>query len=271
MDIFQSKAGREKINQYDKTARAQITALEEKLNLSKTLQDITNRIHAAVNLKQIFIDLRDDILSLFNARSITIYAADRATNEIYSMFLAGSELKEIRLPIDNRSIAGYVANNGKTVNIANAYNARELHDISHELHFDSRWDRKSGFKTAQVLAMPILNKNTLMGVIQILNRKDGKNFVEEDQNFLKEITNVLGTAFYNQERVSQKRKSKFNYLLTHGLIMEEDLEEAWKTAKKNRETVEAHLMRKFMVSKDDMGKSLEEFYNCRFWREETAR
>ncbi|MBW2630491.1 MAG: GspE/PulE family protein [Deltaproteobacteria bacterium] len=264
MDIFQSKTNREKINRYDKTARAQITALEEKLNLSKALQDITNRIHAAINLRQILIDLRDDILGLFNAHSITIYVADRARNEIYSMFLAGSELKEIRLPIDNRSIAGYVANNGKTVNIANAYNNSELHDISPELHFDSSWDRKSGFKTAQVLAVSILNENTLMGVIQILNRKNGESFTEEDQTFLKEMANVLGTAFYNQERISQKRKSKFNYLLTHGLIMEEDLEEAWRAAKKNRETVEGHLMRKFRVSKDDMGKSLEEFYGCRF-------
>ncbi len=264
MDILQSKTDQGKTNQYEKTARAQITALEEKLNFSKALQDITNRIHAAINLRQILIDLRDDILGLFNARSITIYVANRTKNEIYSMFLTGSELKEIRLPIDNKSIAGYVANNGKTANIANAYNNSELQSISPELHFDSSWDRKSGFKTAQVLAVPILCENVLMGVIQILNRKDGDRFTGEDQIFLKEMANVLGTAFYNQERVSRKRKSKFNYLLTHGLIMEEDLEEAWKASKKNRETVETHLMRKFRVSKDDMGKSLEEFYNCHF-------
>ncbi|MEA1970608.1 MAG: GspE/PulE family protein, partial [Thermodesulfobacteriota bacterium] len=148
--------------------------------------------------------------------------------------------------------------------IANAYNNSELYDISPELHFDSRWDKKSGFRTAQVLAVPILCENILMGVIQILNRKDGERFTGEDQAFLKEMANVLGIAFHNQERVSRKRKSKFSYLLNHGLIMEEDLEEAWKTAKINRETVETHLIRKLRVSKGDMGKSLEEFYNCRF-------
>jgi len=168
MNIFQSK-----IDPDSKTATAQIAELEEKLNLSKALQDITNRIHAATNLKQILVDLRDDILDLFNAHSITIYVADRTKKEIYSMFLAGSELKEIRLPIDNRSIAGYVANNRKFVNIANAYNNSELQDISPELHFDSSWDKKSGFKTTQVLAVPILREDILMGVVQILNRKDG--------------------------------------------------------------------------------------------------
>ncbi|MBW2559195.1 MAG: pilus assembly protein, partial [Deltaproteobacteria bacterium] len=109
---FQSKT-----KQDGRTAKAQITELEEKLNFSKALRDMTNRIHAATNLRQILIDLRDDILGLFNAHSITIYVADRTKNEIYSMFLAGSQLKEIRVPIDSRSIAGYVAHNKEIANI----------------------------------------------------------------------------------------------------------------------------------------------------------
>ncbi len=259
MVIFRSKTNRD-----DKTAKAQITELEEKLNFSKALQDITNRIHAATNLRQILIDLRDDILSLFNAHSITIYVADRTKNEIYSMFLAGSQLKEIRLPIDSRSIAGYVAHNKKIANIANAYDDSELKGIAPELTFDSSWDKKSGFKTTQILAVPILHEGVLMGVIQILNREDGGRFTEEDQTFLTEMAGVLGTAFHNQERVSQKRKTRFNYLLTLGLIKEGDLEKAWVETGKNRETVEAYLMRNFKISKDDVGRSLEEFYNCRF-------
>ncbi|TFG93773.1 MAG: GspE/PulE family protein, partial [Syntrophobacterales bacterium] len=248
----------------NKTEKAQITELEEKLNFSKALQAITNRIHAATNLKQILIDLRDDILALFNAHSMTIYVAERKENQIYSMLLAGSKLKEIRLPIDNRSIAGYVANNKKIANITDAYDSSELKGIAPELTLDSSWDKKSGFKTTQILAVPILREGILMGVIQILNRADGGRFTEEDQNFLKEMASVLGTAFYNQERVTRKRKSKFSYLLTRDLIKEENLEDALNTAKKNRETVEGLLMRKFKISKDDIGRSLEEFYNCRF-------
>ncbi|MBN2398311.1 MAG: GspE/PulE family protein [Deltaproteobacteria bacterium] len=253
-----------KTRQDSKVTKTQITELEEKLNFSKALQDITNRIHAATNLKHILIDLRDDILTLFKAHSITIYVADRTKNEIYSMFLAGSQLREIRLPIDNRSIAGYVAHNKKIANIANAYDDDELKGIAPELTFDSSWDKKSGFKTTQILAVPILHEDTLMGVIQILNREGGERFTEEDQLFLSEMADVLGTAFHNQERISRKRKTRFNYLLTLGMIAEEDLENAWVETKKNRETVEAYLMRTCQVSKDDMGKSLEEFYNCRF-------
>ncbi|MCK7511087.1 MAG: GAF domain-containing protein [Desulfobacterales bacterium] len=146
----------------------------ENSRLRKDLLDITNRIHAAQNIKQILVDLKNGILNLFNANSITIYVVDKLRNEIYSLFLAGTQLKEIRLPINNKSIAGYVANTGTVINIENAYNQKELKNIEAELSFDDSWDKKSGFKTRQVLVAPIYNSNQLMGVIQILNRKIGE-------------------------------------------------------------------------------------------------
>src|SRR5450759_2908064 len=110
-------------------------SIDEKLRIRKELQDITNRIHAAQNIKQILVDLKDGILNLFNAHSITIYVVDKAHHEIYSMFLAGTRLKEIRLPISNKSIAGFVASMGVAVNIADAYNQAELKNIDPELSF----------------------------------------------------------------------------------------------------------------------------------------
>jgi hypothetical protein len=98
-----------------------VTELEKKLQIRQALLDITNRIHAAQNIKQILVDLKDGILNLFDAHSITIYVVDRTRNEIYSMFLIGAQVKEIRVAINNRSIAGYVANTGKAINIADAY------------------------------------------------------------------------------------------------------------------------------------------------------
>src|SRR3989337_1703611 len=164
----------------DETKDQVINELEEKLLIRKALQDITNRIHAAQNIKQILVDLKDGILGLFNAHSITIYVVDRPRNEIYSMFLVGAQVKEIRVPISNKSIAGYAANTGKIVNIADAYNKAELQSIEKDLSFDISWDKKSGFKTTQILAAPIFHDNTLMGIIQILNKKGGGKFSEEE-------------------------------------------------------------------------------------------
>jgi len=241
-------------------------SIDEKLRISKAVQDITNRIHSAQNIKQILVDLKDGILNLFNAQSITIYVVDKLRNEIYSMFLSGGmELKEIRVPINNKSIAGYVANTGKLVNISDAYNQSELKAIDNELSFDDSWDKKSGYRTKQILADPIFNKNQLMGVIQILNRKVGKeNFSLEEKSLLHEISEVLGVAFYNQQRFVRRRKTKFDYLISHDLLKEEELESAWEESREQKETMETFLMHKYKISKEDIGHSFEEFYRCRF-------
>ncbi|MDD3250540.1 MAG: ATPase, T2SS/T4P/T4SS family, partial [Smithellaceae bacterium] len=239
--------------------------MEERLRLQKKLQDITNRIHAAQNIAQILIDLKDGILNLFDAHSITLYVVDKPHNEIYSMFLAGSRLKEIRVPINNHSIAGYTANTFNIVNIANAYNQAELKTIDPDLIFDARWDKKSGFKTKQILAAPIFYKDQLMGVIQILNKKQGDlKFTEEDIGLVMEIVEVLGIAFYNQQRFQRRRKTRFDFLLTRNLLKEDELEVAWSEAREQKESVERHLMNKHKISKDDIGHSFEEFYRCRF-------
>ncbi len=241
------------------------TSMDEKLRIRKNLQEITNRIHAAQNIPQILLDLKDGVLNLFNAGSITIYVVDKLRNEIFSMFLAGSQLKEIRVPISNQSIAGYAANTYNLVNISDAYNQAELKAIDFELTFDSSWDKKSGFRSKQILAAPIFYEDQLMGVIQILNRKVGDSkFSEDEVGLAMEIAEVLGVAFYNQQRFSRRRKTRFDFLITRGLIKEEEMETAWDEAREHKESIEYHLMSKYRISKDDIGHSFEEFYRCRF-------
>jgi len=240
-------------------------SIDEKLRIRKDLQDVTNRIHAAQNIKQILVDLKDGILNLFNAHSITIYVVDKARHEIYSMFLAGTQIKEIRLPISNKSIAGFVANTGVTVNIADAYDDTELKKIDPELSFDHSWDKKSGYKTRQILAAPVHSNHQLMGVIQVLNRRFGKGkFTEDEMGLAVEIAIVLGVAFFNQQRFARRRKTRFDYLITRDMLKEEDLESAWEESREQKESIEYFLMRKYKISKSDIGHSFEEFYRCRF-------
>ncbi len=248
----------------DTLKQQQITELAEQLALRSALQNITNRIHAAQNVRQILVDLKDGILGLFKAYSMTIYVADHIRGEIYSMFLTGTKINEIRVPINKKSIAGYVASTGHPVIVVDAYNRDELASIDKELGFDSSWDKRSGFRTAQVMAVPIIHENDLMGVIQLINRKGGGKFTPEEKNFLDEIAYVLGIAFYNQQRTARRRKTRFDFLVAHGFLTDADLDNSWEEARKSGETMEGYLANRFKISKEDIGKSLEEFYQCKY-------
>jgi len=261
MEINTLQAGKKAVN--DPLMGNQQAALEEQLRLRKALQDITNRIHAAQNTKQILVDLRDGILNLFDAQSITIYVVDKLRNEIYSVFLVGSHLKEIRVPISNKSIAGYVANSGISVNIADVYDTTELKSIDKEFTFDYSWDKKSGFRTKQVLAAPVFYDKTLKGVIQILNKKSAGKFTEDEQGFLLEIADVLGIALNNQERFVKRRKTRFDFLLTRDLLKEEELDSAWDKSREEKESIETFMMNKYKISRDDIVKSYEEYFRCK--------
>ena len=100
--------------------------LVKELEYQKRLTNIINEIHSANNTEEILINLQDDILSLFDADRITIYAVDGMNREIFSKLKTGNEISEIRVPVNTNSIAGYCAWSGKTVNISDAYDEAEL-------------------------------------------------------------------------------------------------------------------------------------------------
>ena len=58
--------------------------LQQKLAFAEHVKRITNQIHAASDLDQILLDLRKDILSVFDAEDLTIFAFDPEKKEIFS-------------------------------------------------------------------------------------------------------------------------------------------------------------------------------------------
>ena len=87
-----------------------------------------DRIHAVKSLDGIFLEFQGDILGLTDADRVTLYAVDHERKELYSKYLAGDvgHAQEIRVPISDQSIAGWVANSRRSVNITDAYDKSEL-------------------------------------------------------------------------------------------------------------------------------------------------
>jgi type II secretory ATPase GspE/PulE/Tfp pilus assembly ATPase PilB-like protein len=256
-----------------------VQILQQRLVYEQKLVQLVDRIHAAKGIDSIFIELQGEILGLLDADRMTIYAIDQAKKELYSKFLALDTVKEIRLPISEESIAGYVASSGRVVNIADAYDKAELARISPTLSFDSSWDKKTGFRTQQILGMPIMHEGRPIGVVQLLNKKRGARFTKEDETGASRIAKTLGIAFNNQAQLSQSQeliqsqglmqnqgrpKTKFDYLLAQHLISPQELSSAVAEARRRQTDVESILIEQYKVPKGDLGVSLSQFYECPF-------
>ncbi|MCF8068426.1 MAG: GspE/PulE family protein [Desulfobacterales bacterium] len=248
--------------QYDES---DVQSLKTEVEYRTKLQDIINKLYAAANLDEILIDLKDDITSLFEAERLTVYVVDGVKRELVSRFKSGAEISEIRIPLSTHSIAGYSAYKQTLVNIKNVYNKDELESIDDQLNFDSSWDEKTGFKTKEVLAVPILFKTFLLGVVQIINRTSGDAFTEIDEQSVNELSKILGIALYNQKRIARSRvNNKFAYLLENHLLTQKELEKAVSEGRQRKESVEEVLINEFKIPKKEVGKSLAKFFNTRF-------
>ncbi len=238
--------------------------LKSDVEYMQRFQKIVNKINAAANMDEILIDLRSDILSLFEAERMTVYIVDGIKRELVSRFKSENDISEIRIPISGDSIAGYSALNQKLLNIKNVYDDKELNSIDPSLKFDKSWDRQSSYTTKQIIVGPIIFQKYLLGAVQLINRKDGGSFTKEDEHSVKELSKILGIAVYNQKRIAKAKATKFDYLLLNNILTQKELNNAIADARKRKEPIESVLMGDLKISKKDLGKSLSDFYKVPF-------
>ncbi len=230
-------------------------------NPQEKMLSIVNAIHSAKNVDEILIELKASILELFDAQLITIYAVDQPRNEIYSKMKSGDTINEIRVPIAPHSIAGCVAMAHKGVVIKNVYDQNELQAFHPELSFDSSWDKKSGFKTQNMLVVPMAHQGKLMGVLQLINKSHGGPFTAADEKNAASIAETIALAFFNQTKFVQQKPTKFSYLINNGILSESELNQAIGKARRSQVDIEQLLLGELKISRKDLGQSLENFYN----------
>ena len=237
--------------------------LQLKVEHAEHVKRIIAQIQAAANLDQIILDLHHDILSLFDAQDLTIFAFDSDKKEIFSKIPHVDSVEEVRIPITEQSLAGFCAKYLRPVNIADAYNAAELRSIHPSLLHESASDKRTGFKTKQVLTYPIVADNKyLMGVFQLLNKKNGSRFTRKDEESVAEIAKALSIVFYNLKTAVKKNPSKFDLLLSGNRIAQRDIDNAVAESRKGVSDLESILIEKYKIPKIDLGKSLAHFYKC---------
>ena len=237
--------------------------LQLKVEYAEHIKRITTQIHAAADLDQILLDLHKDILSVFDAEDLTLFAFDSEKKEIFSKMPHVDSVEEVRIPITEQSLPGFCAKYLRPVNIADAYNVAELQMIHPSLLHDTSYDKRTGFKTKQVLTYPIVADNKyLMGVLQLLNKKGGSRFTRKDEECVAEIAKALGIAFFNLRNTSKKNPTKFDLLVNNSRISQHDIDNALAESRKGTTDLESILIEKYKVPKLDIGKSLAHFYKC---------
>jgi len=238
------------------------TDVNVRLAFQKQLQLVTNKIHATSNIDEIMLEVSADVCQLFNADRLTIYSMGEDKQSIVSKVKTGlNSFKDLKLPIAEHSIAGYVALSRKLANIKDVYDEVELKAINPNLRFLQEVDKRTGYRTKQQLVAPIVEQGgaELIGVIQIINNKSGAPFGPLTEEGVSELALTLAIAF-KQRLKPQLVKTKYDYLISDAVLSAGEFELASRQARKKAIDIETVLADEFQVKIPAIGGALSKFF-----------
>ena len=231
----------------------------------RQLQAVTTRIHATENVDEIMLEASQDICKLFNADRLTLYAVNEDRSAIVSKVKTGlNTSRDLKLPISAQSIAGYVAMSRALVNIADVYDDEALKRIHPSLTFLKEVDKRSGYRTRQMLVVPVLDGDVLHGVLQVINNKSDQPFGDLEVEGATQLCKTLATAIHQRVRraedASRRKATKYDGLVTDGVLTHDELQAAVQKAREDAIPVEQVLADDYSIRPAQVGPSLSKFF-----------
>jgi putative ABC transport system ATP-binding protein len=134
------------------------------------------------------------IRDMLGAERTTVFLVDRKRGVLRSKLAhhTGEQPLEIEVPL-GVGVAGKVGENGEAMNIG---------DPQHHPDFNPEIDRRTGYRTRSILAVPVRSRSgAIVGVAQVLNKKDQDAFTVTDERTLQEFAPPLGIILETCERL----------------------------------------------------------------------
>ena len=167
-----------------------------RLQSIQNLMDITKQIIHEKDITNLFDNIRKLTAKAFHADRTTVFLYDSENRELISGPELSDEKQEFKIP-EEQGIAGEIFKLKKIVNVKDAYN---------NPHFNKAIDRQTGYETKTILGAPLLDlEGKLMGVIQILNKKDGE-FEKIDEQILETLSTYIATALKDTLTIRELEK-----------------------------------------------------------------
>jgi signal transduction histidine kinase len=153
------------------------------------LNDVARTLSSTLSLEEVLTLIMEQVEGMLNVEAGSLLLTDPATGELVFQIALGEKARQIkpfRVP-KGQGIAGEVALTGKPLVVADA-----AEDKRHFKKFDQEFD----FQTRNVLCVPLVLYDNIIGVLQVINKKNG-NFTQSDLELLSSIASYAAIAIQN--------------------------------------------------------------------------
>ena len=178
----------------------------------KTLIEINTLINSSYSdVDALLIYILESAMRLVECESSSLLLADKTGGTLrFRVALGPAGAKIMNIPVDiNNSIAGWVLKKGESLLI---------NDVQNDVRFSPVVQDKSGYETKTMIAIPMRVGSTCIGVIELLNKKNGQNFTRSDLEILNLLSAQASVAYQNadQFRSAQNEISVLQNSITSG-------------------------------------------------------
>jgi len=174
--------------------REEVFSLRQYIESIQTLMTAIDELDPKAKIRPLMDRMLRNAISVTDARDGSLLVLDEDTNELVFVLSHGEvDTKDIlgrRIP-KGKGIAGWVVANRKPT-IAN--------NTQSDVRFYVGIDDALGYTTNSILAAPIMTSDRVLGVIELLNKQDGKPFNDTDQNLLTILCRFAGEIVHRMLR-----------------------------------------------------------------------
>jgi len=163
-------------------------ALRREERISRALREVGSALGSTLDLDALLELILNKLTDVVEADRSALYLLDESRQELVSRFVIGEQVRSVRMKLGH-GLAGSVAKSGQPVRVKRAYE---------DPRFERDWDVLTGYKTTSMMAAPLKNhQGRTIGVIQVLNKKSGEEFTDEDEAIVTSLSMQAAVAIDN--------------------------------------------------------------------------
>jgi len=163
--------------------------LEHEVGTLNRLIEITGLLNSTLNVDELLALIMRSGADLLEAETSSLFLLDEDRKELEIAVATGAPAADVmrqRIPAGT-GIAGWVVEHGEPA---------VVDDPIGDARFFGGIDEQSGFQTRNVLAVPLRTKEKVIGVVEIINKREG-SFSQDDVRVATALADQAGTAIDN--------------------------------------------------------------------------
>lgn len=188
----------------------EIESLKKRIVDLTSLIEVSSIISSTLDLEELMNLVMEKAQTVMNAEASSVMLLNEETGMLECKIALGSVQEKVKDTIQlevGQGIAGWVALHGEAIIVP---------DVDNDTRFYSNIDHSTGFKTHSILAAPLKVKDRVIGVAEVINRKDSQPFTEDNlaifTTFCRQVALAIENArmhrfMLQQQRIQQQLES----------------------------------------------------------------